>query len=196
MIDVTSESSTDYGLSVPQIGQMWSAMDTLRHSNAVTIWPDHRDLLMAGSKLVYLEYILGKSASSMGHFHPKSTRVNPSEELVERIAQHNYEFVLKREYSSHCVHVFTKHTEGAATKFAELIGKEAKAYSKNRNSSFCHPAWFLQPYNPALIHLGEIRVFVVNGVIYKQVVTTPKAGNIGKLDIQEPGFLTPLSKLW
>jgi hypothetical protein len=58
---------------------------------------------------------------------------------------------------------------------------------------FNKPKWFIEPYVPALHYLGELRVFVVNGTIFKTVSTTPEPN--GRMDCTEPLMFTPLSNL-
>src|SRR5260221_11886908 len=158
----------------------------------MTVWPDPRDLMMAGSKL-YLQAIICRSARSMGNMYLHSPVVEPTAELINKITKRNLDAVLKREFSSHGQHVFSADTEDALTKFQRVSDREEVTYEW-ASEEFNRPIWFLQPFVAGLKYLGEIRVFLVNGTIFKSIITTP--GQPGRpLDITEPTMLTPLSKL-
>ena len=84
--------------------------------------------------------------------------------------------------------MFSKLTPNITRKFERQLELEHNTY--DHQSFFRRP----QPYNDSLIYLGEIRAFVVNGVIFKALVTIPQADNC-KLEVLQPLFITPLSKL-
>jgi glutathione synthase/RimK-type ligase-like ATP-grasp enzyme len=158
----------------------------------MTVWPDPRDLMMAGSKL-YFQAIITRCATSMGHMYLHSPRVEPTAKLIQRITEGTLDAVLKREFSSHGQHVFSADTKNALSKFEGVQDMEEVAYGWGKKD-FNRPMWFLQPFIAGLKYLGEIRVFVVNGTIFKSIVTTP--GEPGQpLEITEPTMFTPLSKL-
>ncbi len=172
--------------------KLWAGMEVLRRR--LMIWPDPRDLMMAGSK-VYLNMIISKSSAAMGLPHPRAVRVDRAEavDAIRDIVGGKIDAVIKREYSSHGQHVFSKDTKDAEKNFKAAIGEETQVYCSNL--TFPTPMWFIQPYIAPLIFLGEIRAFIVNGVLFKTVVTTPKEGDFHKMDIQDPVVFTPLSKL-
>jgi hypothetical protein len=173
------------------MARLWSGMVILCKN--LTIWPDPRDLLMAGSKL-FLEFIISRAAVSMGHSHSQAALIKiPSTDLVKDIAEGRLAAVLKRDFSSHSNHVISQHTKDAIAQFENILREEEQAYAST-DLPFPRPLWFLVPYNPALRYLGEIRVFLVNGIYFKQIVTTPPARG-GPLEITEPKILTPLSLL-
>jgi hypothetical protein len=128
----------------------------------------------------------------MGLSHPMAATVVPTVELVQDILGGKIDGALKREFSSHNQHVYTQHTKDAVEKFKEALRQENAAYSK---TTFRQPKWFIQPYIAPLFFLGEIRVFIVNGVIFKAIVTTPNSEQSTELEIENPLLLTPLSKL-
>ena len=188
VISETAESL--YELSLTEMHQIWEGMSTL--SQSLTIWPDPRDLLMGGSK-IFLESIISLAAISLDLKHPQAVHVQPSIKVVQDIVERRSAAVLKRDFSSHGHHVFSVHTKDAVEKFQSRI-EEEEAVSASRFGPFPHPCWFIQPYNPALVYLGEIRAFVVNGCIFKQIVTALSPTG-GPLDITEPNIFTPLSML-
>lgn len=158
----------------------------------ITIWPDPRDLMMAGSKLS-LEFLIREAAAFINHSHPLSVVVTPTVDTIEQIIDGKVAAALKREFSSHGNHVFTQHTPNAVHQFKKRLEEESRAY--RLTCCFPHPLWYLTPYNAPLIYLGEIRVFLVNGILFHSVVTTPKKDNRNDLDIMEPLLFNPLSKL-
>lgn len=169
--------------------RLWFGMEAL--TSKLTIWPDPRDLMTAGSKL-YLELIILRSASSMNLSHPQASVVNPSAELLQRIRNGKMGAVLKREFSSHGKLVY-----GQKTPILTLTNQLARENDDYQGTEgvFSKPRWFLQPFIPSLAYLGLIGVFIVNGVIFRTVVTTPNVNDPQALDIQDPVFLTPLSEL-
>lgn len=162
-------------------------------TDKITIWPDPRDLMMAGSKL-FLESIIGKVAASMQLLHPQAVVVEPSVSTVESIATGKSACVLKRDFSSHGKHVFTKHTPNAVNQFVSRLAREKEVYDECK--LFPRPLWFIQPYNPSIINLGEIRVYLVNGILFNSIVTSPRQNpRQNVLNIVEPVLFTPLSQL-
>lgn len=172
------------------MAEIWKGMAYL--CQTVTVWPDPRDLMMAGSKL-FLDNLIRMSAISMGYSHPQAVRIDPTTETVKNIVERKMDGVLKREFSSHGQHVFSLHTERAEDKFIAAMDKEEVNYELDL-SKFLRPRWFLQPYIPELRYLGELRIFVVNGIIFKTIITNPNDGN-KPLEITEPNILTPLSRI-
>ena len=168
------------------MGKLWLGMGVL--TQKTTIWPDPRDLYMGGSKL-FLNFIIQKSSAAMGLLHPLAMRVIPNEDIIRDIVQGKIEGALKREFSSHDQHVFTRHTKDAGLKFMKAITEEHLAY-RSHKSDFRTPLWFIQPYTDQQIYLGEIHALIVNGVLFKAFITNPN-----ELHVQEPTIFTPLSKL-
>jgi hypothetical protein len=168
---------------------LWQGLQML--TRRAMIWPDPCDLLLAGSKL-YLERIIRQSAASMDLPHLQVAIVVPSSEVIDKMRSDSLPGVLKREFSSHGKSVYSQLDDLDRLK-AQLDDEEA-AYQA-ADDIFPRPRWFFQPYMPSLALLGEIRVFVVNGIIFNSVVTTPKIDQPGSLHIQEPVFHTPLSRL-
>lgn len=162
-------------------------------ASKITIWPLPRDLLMAGSRM-YLEMLVSRAAASLGNIHPQVATVEPSIEKFRGVLTPGSAGVLKREFSSHGQLVFSCHSPQVFPKLERQLARDLEVY-ESAAEVFPRPVWFVQPYIPTVAYLGEIRVFVVNGVLFRSVITTPKPGERGELDIQEPTLLTPLSKI-
>jgi len=177
-----------YGLSTKEMKIFWSRICILCLNT--TIWPDPRDLMMGGSKL-FLDTLIGFSARSANYSHVQCVPITASVECVRRIAEKELAAVLKREFSSHGQHVFTPDTKEAVTTFEKAHDREEVTY--DWEIDFPRPKWFMQPFLPGLKYLGEIRVFIVNGVIFKWIITTPDGER--PLQITQPNMLTPMSKL-
>jgi hypothetical protein len=172
---------------------LWLGMGVL--TQTMTIWPDIRHLLAEGHKLFHIK-IITESAESMGLSYPRVLSVNPSTEKIQLIVDGDIDGVLKREFSSQGVHVYTRHKEDAASQLNYAMWDERSAYCSGNTTSFPKPLWFIQPYIPALLYLGEIRAYIVNGTMFNTVVTTPTTVNdLNGLDIQRAILFTPLSKL-
>jgi hypothetical protein len=184
-----SETSS-YGLTPLDTEKAWSS--TLCLTSIMTIWPDPRDQLMAGSKL-FVETMIQEASSFASLSHPQVAEVEPSVEIVRQITSGNLSAVLKREFSSHGHHICKPNTSNALGKLKRLLEEEENVYSQT--DVFPRPRWFLCPYNPCLIHLGEIRAFVINGVLFMSVITIPRSKSSNTMDVVEPILFTPLSKL-
>ncbi|MDX6296002.1 MAG: hypothetical protein QOH50_5261 [Kribbellaceae bacterium] len=184
-----SETSI-YGLSPSDMEKAWSS--TVCLTSIMTIWPDPRDLLMAGSKL-FLETIIQEASSFANFSHPQVSEVEPTFEIVRQITSGQLSAVLKREFSSHGHHILTSHTRDPLAKLKNCLVEEERVYSKT--TLFPRPRWYLSPYNPCLRHLGEIRAFVINGVLFMSIITLPASQSTRLMDIVEPILFTPLSRL-
>lgn len=164
------------------------------------IWPQPQELYKAGSKC-YLHYIISMAAVSEGYPHPVSATCEPTVALLEDILSGEVSGVLKRDWSNATTHVFTKHSavdhrsKRASIKALErAIRAEFETY-KAITSYFRRPVWFIQPYLPAMILLGEIRLFIVNGIIINTIITTPIEANINSVDAEQPISVTPIEMI-
>ena len=162
----------------------------------LTVWPDPRHLLAEGSKLFHIK-IITESSASMGESYPRAIKVSPGKQHVLGIVHRDIDGVLKREFSSQGHHVYTHHTKSAETQLMTALENERRAYHRSSHGKeFPKPIWYIQPYIPALLFLGEVRVFIVNGTIFNTIVTSPRnASDLGHLEVQEAILFTPLSKL-
>lgn len=181
-----------YGVPYSQMEDLWEGMGIL--SRRLTIWPDPLHLLAEGSKLYHMR-IIHESSASLQHSCPRVVKVDPTPELADEITNGTTSGVLKREFSSEGRHVYTPHTQHAKAKLREALKAQSTAYN-SKITKFPKPRWYLQPYIAPLLILGEIRAFIVNGVFYAAVITSPaQANNLGYLDVQEALLFTPLSEL-
>lgn len=179
--------------------QHWDGLLTLRKDTL--IWPDPLDLFRAGSKLS-LNTIIHAVAVSEEASHPICQTINPTMELVEDILLGKRNAVLKRDWSSSGAHVYTKHAQGGTQKicqaFRRVLREETRAYDlveATDHEDFHRPKWFIQPYLPALIYLGEIRAFFVNGYLMKKIITAPRNEDIQYSTVETPSMIKPLNIL-
>ena len=170
--------------------EMWNGMGIL--TQRLSIWPQPLHLLAEGSKLFHIK-ILREVSASLDYSYPQVKMVEPSHQLIRNIQNGVSDAVLKREFSSKGEHVYTAHTKDATVRLTNAIRAEHKAYSAA--SGFPRPKWFVQPYIPSLLYLGEIRAHIVNGTFFHAIVTTPSTLGIDDLQIQQAMLFTPLSKL-
>lgn len=182
-----------YDLSYGEMGQLWTGMSVL--TQTLTIWPHPLDLLMTGSK-IFLNRLITASATSMGLSHLQILPVKEPKQVVKAIADKKISAVLKRDYSSQGRHVISVRTPDPFKRLESLLDEETNAYSADLQRHFPRPVWFIQPFNPALTYFGEIRVYLVNGILFGKIVTTPRTGDDpNNLDLVVPMLLTPLSRL-
>jgi hypothetical protein len=71
----------------------------------------------------------------------------------------------------------------AVEKFRALREREEEIFGGAQPTRFPRPQWFLQPYLPGLIYLGELRAFFVNGILYNSFSTTPLDKNPTKMQV-------------
>jgi len=50
---------------------------------------------------------------------------------------------------------------------------------------FPKPLWFIQPYMPAFIYLGEVCALFINGSLYNTFITTPLEGDLANLQVTQ-----------
>jgi hypothetical protein len=166
------ETAQAFGLTVSEIIRYWDSVGLLCCGKAF-MWPDPRDLILTGSKL-YINHIVTESARALGHSHPMNAVCeNPSVALVQDIQDGKINGVLKREYSSNTLHIYSKHTKNTVTNFRKAMEDQRKFWSWDGRKICENPKWFIQPYLPSLIYLGEVRAFIVNGIIINVITTTP-----------------------
>jgi hypothetical protein len=159
------------------------------------MWPDPRDLVMTGGKL-YLHTMISQSTRALGQSLPSiAVCPNPTVELIKNIQCGKIDGVLKREYSSDSGHVFSKHTKDAVKKFESTLKRERECWRWEGESVCENPKWFIQPYIPSLVYLGELRVFVVNGIIINIFATTPMKEDTTNLMVSPAIVLRPLWKI-
>jgi hypothetical protein len=139
----------------------------------VSVWPSPAETLLSSQKLE-TNRMLCSCATSLGFRHPM---VAPLEDgdvdaVFDSIMRGDRDAVLKRDQSGWSKHIITKYTPNAETTL-DRFRREAKLYWDVPDNPFPRPVWFIQPYLPHLIRLGEVRCFFVNGAHYYAVATTP-----------------------
>jgi len=150
-------------------------------------------MFIVGQKLLTHQLLI-KCAAALDLEHPSLIPV--AEEDVPRvareIAQGILQGVLKRTQSGWSYHVITPYTPDPL-KQIETALKIQKQHWQVPGHQFVPPQWFLQPYLPALIHLGELRTFVVDGALYYTVYTTPTECDPKTLAMTSGKFVRPLA---
>jgi hypothetical protein len=164
-----------------QIQSHWLGLRRLKEK--VFIWPDPLQLLVEGAKLLTYE-IIRASAAAIGEPCPNVVvEKEPTEKMVEEISSGVKKCVLKREFSGESLHVFFPGLHKAVDKFRALRKAEAKIFRRGQPTNFPEPRWFLQPYLPSLLCLGEFRAFFVNGTLFNIFSTTPIKNDPTALEI-------------
>lgn len=165
-----------------QTEQYWLGLQRLREK--AFLWPEPHDLLIEGAKLLTYETIRA-SAAVLGEPYPNIViEPEPSEELVVEIQTGAKRCVLKRDFSDCGEHVFHPDMPNAVEIFQNAWTREGNVHRNGQPTMFPRPIWFLQPYLPGFVLLGEIRAFFVNGTLYNSFVTTPTSMNAGLLGLE------------
>jgi len=151
-------------------------------------------MMNVGQK-IEMHNILKTCATALGHDHPiiVPLRDDELEKVAGDIADGVIEGVLKRSHSGWSNHIITKHAENPRQSIRDALKVQAK-YWGQPNHQFVQPRWLLQPYIPHLIRLGELRTFVVDGIFYYAVYTTPEEGSLKDMQMTVGSFVRPLGE--
>ena len=152
-----------------------------------TVWPHPEDLFMGGSKVQCYE-TLRIASLSMGV--PTPFYVILGEKIsdptfVKDFAEGRVQGVLKRDYSMKSQHVIFPTTPNTASTIQNALNEEKKTWN-TVEELFGRPQWFLQPTVAHLLHVGEVRCFIVGGRLVYKVTTTPIKGGGVHVTNHEP----------
>jgi len=163
------------------------------------LWPSPEESLLSSQKLE-THRILGACAAALDFQHPLIALVEDHDldAVFQSIMDKMRDAVLKRDYSGWSRHIITPHSNFEE---AEQMIYECRAQLETHwdipENPFPRPEWYLQPYLPHLMHLGEFRAFFVGGVYYYAVATTPENYDPGLTANTAATFKRPLSAfLW
>lgn len=113
--------------------------------------------------------------------------------IVNSILSGEREGVLKREYSGFSKHVITEHTKNSE----EILQNSLEEDQRYQNDGlFPRTTWFLQPFLPHLIRLGELRTYIVDGAIFYTVSTTPVDFDPALTQYIAAEIIRPLETFW
>jgi hypothetical protein len=130
----------------------------------------------------------------LGYSHPIIIPVEEDdlESYASKIGKGEMLAVLKRGHSGWSNHLITPNTPHPVDKIKAALDTQRQTWGVSGHG-FDQPRWFCQPYMPLLIHLGELRTYLVNGVIYYTVATTPNISDPHLLEMASGKFTRPLS---
>ena len=159
----------------------------------VSIWPAPTEYFVSAQKLE-TQRMLQHCAISLDLQHPLVTPVESNKlvSVVESIFHGTIEAVVKREYSGFSKNVITPYTPlaDAMDMMRKSWGEEAR---HNDEGLGPRTTWFLQPFLPHLIRLGELRTYIVDGTIYYIVSTTPVEFDPANTQYTGAQWIRPLS---
>lgn len=150
-------------------------MRSIEIADCVDVWPSPAESLLSSQKLE-TNRLLSLCAIALDFKHPLVVPVDDDEldVVLESIMGGKRDAVLKRDYTGWSRHIITPHTPlEEAKQLITNFRTEVSAYWDIPGNLFPRPTWYLQPYLPHLIHLGEVRAFFVEGIYYYSVATTP-----------------------
>jgi hypothetical protein len=160
----------------------------------VSIWPAPSECIITTQKLE-TQRILQYSAISLDLQHLLVIPVEPQDlnTVVNSILSGEREGVLKREYSGFSKHVITEHTKNSE----EILQNSLEEDQRYQNDGlFPRTTWFLQPFLPHLIRLGELRTYIVDGAIFYTVSTTPVDFDPALTQYIAAEIIRPLETFW
>jgi hypothetical protein len=188
-----SEAEGRFNMTPGEMERHWRGLEQLRKQTC--IFPEPVNLLCDGAKLLTYE-IIRASATVLGEPFPNVVvEKEPTAQLVEDISSGVKKCVLKREFSGFSRHVFYPgRLEGVET-FRKLRKREEEIFGGAQSTIFPRPRWFLQPFLPGLLFLGEYRALFINGTLLNIITTTPINRNPTDLQIH-PVFVSRPSNLF
>jgi len=160
----------------------------------VSIWPTPSEYILSAQKLE-TQRILQCSAISLDLQHPLVIPVEPQDlnSVVDSILSGEREGVLKREYSGFSKHVITEHSKNSQEILQNSFEEDQR---HQKDGLYPRTTWFLQPFLPHLIRLGELRTYIVDGAIFYTVSTTPVNFDPTITQYTAAEIIRPLETFW
>jgi hypothetical protein len=143
------------------------------------VWPHPEDLFLGGSKMQCYE-TLRVASLSMEMSTPLYVTVGKKihdPTFLKNFAGGKVKGVLKRDYSMKSQHVILPTTPNLSSKIKKALKEEEKTW-KGVEGFFGRPKWLLQPIVAHLLHVGEVRCFIVSGRLLYKITTTPGGGRL------------------
>jgi len=162
-------------------------------SETIMVWPNPAELLMGGSKIQCYETL--RVASLMqGTSTPLCALVDkeigkPS--FLKRFSEGRCQGVLKRDFSMKAQHVFLPTTPNLTSKIKKSLSEEEETW-KRVDGLFGRPRWFVQPYIPHLLYVGEIRCFFAGCRLVYTITTTPGGELDRPCQVTSEGLIRPI----
>jgi hypothetical protein len=149
------------------------------------VWPHPEELFIGGSK-IEMYNTLRVASISMGIPTPlfvMAGDIEKDEDFLNSLEMGRFKGVLKRDYSMKAEHVITPSTEKPVEMLKNSMNKQERTW-KVVEKMFGTPHWFIQPFVAQLVHVGEVRTFVVEGRILFKVTTTPGEDGLWTTDVE------------
>ena len=177
--------SVSVGYSISPIDCCSIFCNLLSLAEKTTIWPHPEELFIGGCKIEVYD-TLRVASLSMGIPTPllvMAGDIENDEGFLRNLGEGKFKGVLKRDYSMKGEHVITPSTEDPVRQLKKLM-KEQEHTWKLVEEIFGTPHWFIQPFVAHLVHVGEVRAFVVEGRMLFKVTTTPRESGIWATDAE------------
>lgn len=156
----------------------------------VPVFPEPKQLEKIGKKL-YQNHLLNSVASSLGHERPITTVMQrPSWDDFTALRDSKSTIVFKREFSEESNHFISCSSNKVQSDFVDLSKGDALWAGME-----IKPFWFQQAYIPQLRLMGELRSFVVNGMIIYTCFTLPNESRPGRWSVSTIRTVRPLSQM-
>lgn len=184
-------SSPSMGYDVTPLETCLIYANSVGLSKKTFIWPHPEDLFLGGSKL-HVYKTLRDVCHSMKISTPMYVTAVESVQdstFLNDFANGKVQGVLKREYSMKAQHVVRPTDPNPSSKIKKLLLEEDNTW-KRVQDMFGLPKWFLQPFVPHLLFVGEVRCFIVSGKLVYKVTTTPGSGPF--LEVTSYDHIRPL----
>ena len=183
----------------PSMGYNLTAEETclifvnLKHlAEKTMIWPHSEELFWGGSKIQCYD-TLRVASHSMGISTPLHVIADIRDKaFVKEFSEGRVNGVLKRDYSMKCEHVILHTDPDSASKIKNSLRKEENTWNPVK-AMFGLPRWFIQPTVAQLLHVGEVRCFIVSGRLLSKITTTPGSAKLDTLlEVTDGEPLRPL----
>jgi hypothetical protein len=157
------------------------------------LWPHPEELFLGGSKIQVYE-TLRIASLSMGFPTPIYATLQTdicSSTFIKHFTQGKIQGVLKRDYSMKSQHVILPTHPNISSTIKEALRVEEKTW-KGVRDMFGMPKWFIQPIVAHLLHVGEVRCFIVSGRLLYKVTTTPGLQANSPMQVTSHDLIRPL----
>lgn len=166
-------SSTNHpGISAETLDQFWANL--LRLSLTAPLFPHPQDLLSAACKVQRDSDLSIVAATVTRSPYPRSAVLSNGDDLSKACS--NRGLVIKRDFSDSTTCTFLP---GSARRQKVMDAQRQTLALYQGIEAIPRPSWMAQPFNKDLSHKGELRAFVVGGVLQHTIHTWPAEGGDG-----------------
>jgi hypothetical protein len=158
------------------------------------VWPHPEELFLGGSKIQVYEDL---RVASLSLDYPTPVLATIEKNIRESTFIKDYvngkiQGVLKREYSKKSQHVILPTDPDISSTIKKALMEEENTWLRVQDM-FGRPKWFIQPIVAQLLHVGEVRCFIVSGRLLYKITTTPGTQYGSPWEVTSHDLIRPLN---